>query len=40
MCLAEAPLRVPDNDARLRLIRDKLRARDWSAHVGHSPSLL
>ena len=39
MCLAEALLRVPDNDARLRLIRDKLRARDWSAHVGHSPSL-
>lgn len=39
MCLAEALLRVPDDDARLCLIRDKLRARDWSAHVGHSPSL-
>ncbi len=38
MCLAEALLRVPDDDSRLRLIRDKLRARDWSAHVGHSPS--
>jgi fructose-1,6-bisphosphatase I len=39
MCLAEALLRVPDDDARLRLIRDKLCARDWSAHVGHSPSV-
>lgn len=39
MCLAEALLRVPDDDARSRLIRDKLRARDWSAHVGHSPSM-
>ena len=39
MCLAEALLRIPDEDARLRLIRDKLWARDWSAHVGHSPSL-
>ena len=39
MCLAEALLRVPDEAGRMRLIRDKLRDRDWSGHVGHSPSL-
>ena len=39
MCLAEALLRVPDDAGRMRLIRDKLRDRDWSGHVGHSPSL-
>ena len=39
MCLAEALLRVPDAAGRDALIRDKLHARDWSAHVGHSPSL-
>ena len=39
MCLAEALLRVPDAAGRDRLIRDKLCHRDWSGHVGHSPSL-
>ena len=39
MCLAEALLRVPDDAGRDHLIRDKLRNRDWSSHVGHSPSL-
>ena len=39
MCLAEALLRIPDAPTRDALIRDKLSARDWRAHVGHSPSL-
>ncbi|MCL4745151.1 MAG: bifunctional proline dehydrogenase/L-glutamate gamma-semialdehyde dehydrogenase PutA, partial [Burkholderiaceae bacterium] len=39
MCLAEALLRVPDDETRDALIRDKLAAGDWLAHVGHSPSL-
>jgi RHH-type transcriptional regulator, proline utilization regulon repressor / proline dehydrogenase / delta 1-pyrroline-5-carboxylate dehydrogenase len=39
MCLAEALLRVPDAAGRDGLIRDKLCHRDWSSHVGHSPSL-
>ncbi len=39
MCLAEALLRVPDPLTADRLIRDKLSAGDWSAHLGHSESL-
>ena len=39
MCLAEALLRVPDAATRDRLIADKLGTGDWSAHVGHSPSM-
>ncbi|QID18557.1 bifunctional proline dehydrogenase/L-glutamate gamma-semialdehyde dehydrogenase PutA [Nitrogeniibacter mangrovi] len=39
MCLAEALLRVPDADTADRLIRDKLAAGDWQAHIGHSPSM-
>jgi RHH-type proline utilization regulon transcriptional repressor/proline dehydrogenase/delta 1-pyrroline-5-carboxylate dehydrogenase len=39
MCLAEALLRVPDDATRDALIRDKLADADWSAHLGHSPSL-
>ena len=39
MCLAEALLRVPDDATRDRLIRDKIAGGDWSAHIGHSPSL-
>lgn len=39
MCLAEALLRIPDAPTRDALIRDKLSAGDWRAHVGHSPSL-
>ena len=39
MCLAEALLRIPDDATRDSLIRDKLRGRDWQAHIGTSPSL-
>ena len=39
MCLAEALLRIPDDDNRDRLIRDKLGGGDWRAHLGASPSL-
>ncbi|MCX5514085.1 trifunctional transcriptional regulator/proline dehydrogenase/L-glutamate gamma-semialdehyde dehydrogenase [Kaistia algarum] len=39
MCLAEALLRIPDRATRDALIRDKIAAGDWSAHVGQSPSL-
>ena len=39
MCLAEALLRIPDAATRDALIRDKVGARDWRSHVGHSPSL-
>jgi RHH-type proline utilization regulon transcriptional repressor/proline dehydrogenase/delta 1-pyrroline-5-carboxylate dehydrogenase len=40
MCLAEALLRIPDDATRSALIRDKISAGDWRAHVGHSPSML
>ncbi|MFL5280754.1 MAG: trifunctional transcriptional regulator/proline dehydrogenase/L-glutamate gamma-semialdehyde dehydrogenase, partial [Rhodopila sp.] len=39
MCLAEALLRIPDAPTRDALIRDKISAGNWRAHVGHSPSL-
>ena len=39
MCLAEALLRTPDDATRDALIRDKVLAKDWRAHLGHSPSL-
>jgi RHH-type proline utilization regulon transcriptional repressor/proline dehydrogenase/delta 1-pyrroline-5-carboxylate dehydrogenase len=39
MCLAEALLRIPDRATRDALIRDKIAAGDWQAHLGHSPSL-
>lgn len=39
MCLAEALLRIPDRPTREALIRDKIAAGDWRAHIGHSPSL-
>ncbi|MBB3931475.1 RHH-type proline utilization regulon transcriptional repressor/proline dehydrogenase/delta 1-pyrroline-5-carboxylate dehydrogenase [Kaistia hirudinis] len=39
MCLAEALLRIPDRATRDALIRDKIAAGDWRAHVGQSPSL-
>ena len=39
MCLAEALLRIPDSATRDALIRDKIAAGDWRAHLGHSPSL-
>ena len=38
MCMAEALLRVPDDDTRDALIRDKIGGGDWQAHLGHSPS--
>ncbi|MBJ7223099.1 MULTISPECIES: trifunctional transcriptional regulator/proline dehydrogenase/L-glutamate gamma-semialdehyde dehydrogenase [unclassified Brenneria] len=39
MCLAEALLRIPDKPTRDALIRDKISAGDWHAHLGNSPSL-
>src|SRR6195256_2096018 len=39
MCLAEALLRIPDDETRDALIRDKISGGDWRSHVGHSPSL-
>jgi RHH-type proline utilization regulon transcriptional repressor/proline dehydrogenase/delta 1-pyrroline-5-carboxylate dehydrogenase len=39
MCLAEALLRIPDNDTAERLIADKLSEADWEAHLGRSESL-
>jgi RHH-type proline utilization regulon transcriptional repressor/proline dehydrogenase/delta 1-pyrroline-5-carboxylate dehydrogenase len=39
MCLAEALLRIPDAETQDALIRDKIGAGDWRAHLGHSPSL-
>ena len=39
MCLAEALLRIPDSATRDALIRDKIGAGNWAAHLGQSPSL-
>ena len=39
MCLAEAMLRVPDSETVDKLIKDKIAAADWEAHLGHSQSL-
>jgi RHH-type transcriptional regulator, proline utilization regulon repressor / proline dehydrogenase / delta 1-pyrroline-5-carboxylate dehydrogenase len=39
MCLAEALLRIPDDDTRDALIRDKVAAGDWRAHLGPGRSL-
>jgi RHH-type proline utilization regulon transcriptional repressor/proline dehydrogenase/delta 1-pyrroline-5-carboxylate dehydrogenase len=39
MCLAEALLRIPDTATADALIRDKLGARDWGAHIGRGRSL-
>ncbi|MDH3452950.1 MAG: bifunctional proline dehydrogenase/L-glutamate gamma-semialdehyde dehydrogenase, partial [Gammaproteobacteria bacterium] len=39
MCLAEALLRVPDAATADLLIKDKLTAADWEAHLGRSDSL-
>lgn len=38
MCLAEALLRVPDEETENLLIRDKLTSANWQAHVGASAS--
>ncbi len=39
MCLAEALLRVPDEQTRDALIRDKLATQDWGEHLGESTSV-
>ncbi len=39
MCLAEALLRIPDAGTRDALIRDKISAGDWKAHLGGEKSL-
>ncbi|MDF7777384.1 trifunctional transcriptional regulator/proline dehydrogenase/L-glutamate gamma-semialdehyde dehydrogenase [Sphingomonas sp. AOB5] len=39
MCLAEALLRIPDNDTRDALIRDKIADGDWGSHLGGGKSL-
>ncbi len=39
MCLAEALLRIPDDETADRLIADKLAGRDWERHMGRSESL-
>ncbi|MFU8797670.1 MAG: bifunctional proline dehydrogenase/L-glutamate gamma-semialdehyde dehydrogenase PutA, partial [Gammaproteobacteria bacterium] len=40
MCLAEALLRIPDNDTIDRLIRDKIASEDWESYLGKSDSSL
>jgi len=40
MCVAEALLRIPDQDTADRLIRDKLGEADWKKHMGQSDSVL
>ena len=39
MCLAEALLRIPDNETRDALIRDKIAGGDWQAHLGDGKTL-
>jgi RHH-type proline utilization regulon transcriptional repressor/proline dehydrogenase/delta 1-pyrroline-5-carboxylate dehydrogenase len=39
MCLAEALLRIPDQETADRLIRDKLGHADWEKHLGNSDSV-
>lgn len=40
MCLAEALLRVPDDDTADQLIAEKIASGDWSEHMGKSESWL
>ncbi|ASR42819.1 bifunctional proline dehydrogenase/L-glutamate gamma-semialdehyde dehydrogenase [Xanthomonas citri pv. mangiferaeindicae] len=40
MCVAEALLRIPDQDTADKLIRDKLGEADWKKHMGQSDSVL
>ncbi|MDZ4776364.1 MAG: bifunctional proline dehydrogenase/L-glutamate gamma-semialdehyde dehydrogenase PutA [Alphaproteobacteria bacterium] len=40
MCLAEALLRVPDDDTADRLIAEKIKSGKWSEHLGQSDSWL
>lgn len=39
MCMAEALLRIPDEETIDQLIADKIGGRDWQRHVGESDSL-
>jgi len=39
MCLAEALLRIPDEDTRDKLIAEKIGSSDWTSHLGQSDSL-
>ncbi|WP_108840802.1 bifunctional proline dehydrogenase/L-glutamate gamma-semialdehyde dehydrogenase PutA, partial [Xanthomonas fragariae] len=40
MCVAEALLRIPDQNTADKLIRDKLGDADWNKHMGGSDSVL
>jgi len=40
MCLAEALLRIPDDETAEKLIADKLAGADWESHLGLSSSVL
>ena len=40
MCLAEALLRIPDDDTAEKLIADKLGEADWESHLGKSSSVM
>ncbi|MFC5592863.1 bifunctional proline dehydrogenase/L-glutamate gamma-semialdehyde dehydrogenase PutA [Lysobacter niastensis] len=40
MCVAEALLRIPDEETADKLIRDKLGDADWKKHMGQSDSIL
>ncbi len=40
MCVAEALLRIPDQDTADALIRDKLGDANWESHLGRSDSVL
>lgn len=39
MCIAEALLRIPDDDTQEALIRDKFSAANWDSHLGASDSV-
>jgi len=39
MCMAEALLRIPDNETRDILIRDKIGSASWKKHIGTSDSV-
>jgi RHH-type proline utilization regulon transcriptional repressor/proline dehydrogenase/delta 1-pyrroline-5-carboxylate dehydrogenase len=40
MCLAEALLRIPDDETAEKLIADKLGDADWESHLGRSSSIM
>jgi RHH-type proline utilization regulon transcriptional repressor/proline dehydrogenase/delta 1-pyrroline-5-carboxylate dehydrogenase len=40
MCLAEALLRIPDDETAEKLIADKLGDADWESHLGNSSSVM